>query len=252
MYDPESPDAAWPWLWQEAYASFHQAGRYAWHFAQNKLKHDPVFRALLERSLIPPGAKLLDMGCGQALVASLLLSVQSFCTAKKHWPKEWGDAPTQVRYTGLECMEQDCQRAQTLFSDSQRSKLMPGSQVLRADIRNPKPLPSCNVVLLLDVLHYINHLEQEQVLKRVHQALLPDGRLLIRVADARRTWRAVFGQCLDKCVARLRGLPSKADGGRSSAQWQALLKRLGFEIQAIPMSQGTPFDNVLLVATKKA
>jgi SAM-dependent methyltransferase len=252
IYDPESPDAAWQWLWQEAYASFHPAGRYAWHFAQGKLKHDPVFRALLEHRLIPPDAKLLDIGCGQALVASVLMAAQAFCTVQKAWPAAWGVAPTHVHYTGLECMAQDCQRAQALLAAlPQRSKLRPGSQILQADMRHANLSQNCNVILLLDVLHYISYTDQELLLKRVHQALLPGGRLLIRVADARPGWRFSFSQLLDRCVARLRGLPSKANGGRSAQAWQTLLKRLGFEMNAIPMSQGTPFTNVLLVAIKK-
>jgi len=36
--------------------------------------------------------------------------------------------------------------------------------------------------------------------------------------------------------------------GRTVAEWQALLGQLGFTVQAVPMSQGTPFANVLLVA----
>jgi hypothetical protein len=32
------------------------------------------------------------------------------------------------------------------------------------------------------------------------------------------------------------------------AEWKALLERLGFGVQSIPMSEGTPFANVLLVA----
>jgi hypothetical protein len=35
---------------------------------------------------------------------------------------------------------------------------------------------------------------------------------------------------------------------RSVAQWQQLLRECGFEARAMPMSQGTPFANVLLLA----
>jgi hypothetical protein len=39
--------------------------------------------------------------------------------------------------------------------------------------------------------------------------------------------------------------------GRPLAEWTALLHRLGFGVEAVPMSQGTPFANVLLVAHKQ-
>jgi hypothetical protein len=35
---------------------------------------------------------------------------------------------------------------------------------------------------------------------------------------------------------------------RSLTQWRALLAQCGFDVEATPMSQGTPFANVLLVA----
>src|SRR5262245_35118203 len=63
---------AWHELHQAASARYRRCGPFAWHFARGKLKHDPVFRALLESAAIPPAARLIDIGCGQALLASLL------------------------------------------------------------------------------------------------------------------------------------------------------------------------------------
>jgi hypothetical protein len=39
---------------------------------------------------------------------------------------------------------------------------------------------------------------------------------------------------------------------RSAAQWTVELARQGFAVEAKPMSQGTPFANVLFVARKAA
>ena len=36
--------------------------------------------------------------------------------------------------------------------------------------------------------------------------------------------------------------------GRTLALWVAQLESLGFDVQSLPMSQGTPFANVLLTA----
>jgi SAM-dependent methyltransferase len=250
--NPESPDAVWQQLLEEACAFYRPSGLYARHFARGKLRWDPVFRALLVRGLIPPGSSLVDIGCGQALVASLLMAVQSRDAAQKRWPLCWGPLPVSVSYTGLECMLQDWRRTQTLLSGPQGTRWMPGSRVFQADMREHDLLFSCNVFLLLDVLHYISHCAQEVLLQRVYQALSPGGRLLIRVADSRRGLRFGFSQWLDHCVARLRGLPSRANGGRSTTEWQLLLQNLGFDVNAIPMSQGTPFANVLLIADKRS
>jgi hypothetical protein len=52
-------------------------------------------------------------------------------------------------------------------------------------------------------------------------------------------------------VTRIRGHRVSPTWGRPLDEWMALLQRLGFSAQSIPMSKGTPFANVLLVADLK-
>ena len=49
-------------------------------------------------------------------------------------------------------------------------------------------------------------------------------------------------------MTRVRGHKVSPTWGRPLAEWMALLERLGFGVRSIPMSEGTPFANVLLVA----
>lgn len=51
-------------------------GRFAYHFARGKLGGDPVFLALLERGLLSDRARILDLGCGQGLLAAWLLAAR--------------------------------------------------------------------------------------------------------------------------------------------------------------------------------
>jgi hypothetical protein len=70
---PPDADAAWRALHEQASAPYRRSGRFAWHFARGKLGHDPVFRGMLERGDL--GARrrcVVDIGCGQGLMASLL------------------------------------------------------------------------------------------------------------------------------------------------------------------------------------
>jgi hypothetical protein len=46
----------------------------------------------------------------------------------------------------------------------------------------------------------------------------------------------------------LRGHAIVTQHCRSVAQWRALLRECGFDSEAKPMSHGTPFANVLLIA----
>jgi hypothetical protein len=102
--------------------------------------------------------------------------------------------------------------------------------------------------VILDVLHYIDIAEQNRVLERVRAALAPQGRLLLRVGDAsaRRGFR--FSQWVDAVVTFVRGHRVTPTFGRPLAAWIVKLEALGFHVQAVPMSEGTPFANVLLIA----
>jgi len=84
----------------------------------------------------------------------------------------------------------------------------------------------------------------------VHAALAPQqGRLLLRVGDAASTRGFAISQWVDRTVTRIRGHKVSPTWGRPLADWIALLQRLGFaDVRSVPMSEGTPFANVLLVA----
>ena len=51
---------------------YRSAGRFAYHFARAKLRTDPVYRAILELGLLLGRARVLDLGCGQGLLAAWL------------------------------------------------------------------------------------------------------------------------------------------------------------------------------------
>jgi hypothetical protein len=72
--------------------------------------------------------------------------------------------------------------------------------------------------------------------------------LLLRIGDAAGGLRFRYSQWVDKLVMLLRGHAWVKTHCRSLAQWQDVLRDCGFEVQAMPMSNGTPFANVLLRA----
>jgi SAM-dependent methyltransferase len=65
-----------------ASAPYRAAGRFAWHFARGKLRGDPVFAALLAQGLLAGRARVLDLGCGQGLLAAWLLAARALEAAK--------------------------------------------------------------------------------------------------------------------------------------------------------------------------
>lgn len=234
--------AQWKTLVDAASEPYRRAGRFAWHFARGKLRFDPVFEHLLSQGLIPPRAQVLDIGCGQGLLASLLQAAGRFDAAGR-WPAQWATAPGDIRFTGIELMPRDVARAEAALGST--------AEFVCGDMRTTV-FPASDVAVILDVLHYIDVAEQDAVLARVRTALNPGGRLLLRVGDAAAGRGFLVSQWVDRIVTLVRGHRVAPHHGRTLARWIERLQLLGFDVQSRPMSRGTPFANVLLCATVPA
>ena len=228
----------WSALIDVASEPYRKADRFAWRFARGKLGFDPVFRHVLSQGLIAPQARVLDIGCGQGLLASLLRAC-TVLAAQGRWPSGWAAAPAAARVTGIDLVLRDVERARTSLGE--------GAEFVCGDMRHT-PFPDADTVVILDVLHYISVPEQNEVLARVRRALPVHGRLLLRVGDAAKL-RFLISKWVDAMVVWARRHRTVPQFGRPLAEWIACLESLGFEVRSQPMSQGTPFANVLLVAT---
>ena len=239
---------AWRALHDAACAPYRAAGPWAWHWARGKLGYDPVFRGMVERGDLPANARVVDIGCGQGLLASLL-QASADLQARDAWPGEWPVAASAAAYTGIELMACDAARAKAALAGP---ALAP--RFVCADMRQAT-LPACDVAVILDVMHYVDHAAQRGVLERARGALQASsnrpGRLLLRVGDAASTRGYAISQWVDRVVTRARGHQAPPTWGRPLAKWIALLQGLDFSVRSVPQSQGTPFANVLLVADLK-
>ena len=225
-------------LARSASARYPRGDRFARHFAYGKLKGDPVFGYLLRAGVVPEGARLLDLGCGQGLVAAWLQAARE-AHAKGEWPSGWPPPPSAFRLRGIERSARAVQRA--------RSAGGAEAEYVEGDIHE-QAFGNADLVLLLDVLQYNDPRIQEEVLKRVRTALDGGGTLLLRVADAGGSLRFHLTEWLDHASVLLHGLRPGRLHSRPRAAWIAALESLGFAVRAAPMSEGTPFANVLLVA----
>ena len=195
--------------------------RFARHFAHGKLRGDPVFRFVLERGLIPRGARLLDLGCGQGVLAALVAT-----TGQGH----------AIR--GIDLRARDVERARSA---------VPEGRFDRADIRSAD-FGRADVIALFDVLHYIDPGAQRDVLARAREALAGGGALLLRIADADGGLRLGYTLAVDRIAMALRGQWFGRFHCRAAHAWRQELEALGFAVESHPMSEGTGFANVLLVA----
>lgn len=221
-----------------ATAPYRSAGRFAWHFARGKLAGDPVFVGLLEHGLIPDQARVLDIGCGQGLLASWLLSAKAL-QQKGIWPANWPAAPSPASIYGIELMPRDVERAQRALGNAARFTV---GDMCRADFGK------ADAVVILDVLHYVSYEAQNEVLQRVRDALAPAGTLILRVGDASAGLPFKCSVWVDHVVTFVRGHRNSHLYCRPLSEWKAALTDLGFAVSTLPMNQGTPFANILLVA----
>ena len=233
---------AWRTIIESASAPYARDGRFAVHFARGKLRWDPVFRHLIGHGLVAPRSRVLDIGCGQGLLASLVAAAASLARSGA-WPADWAEAPAGARVTGIELAPRDVSRARAALGDA--------ADFVCGDMRHAV-FPKTDTVVLLDVLHYISHAEQDALLARVRAALAEGGRLLMRVGDAASRRGFAASQWVDRLVALLRGRRARPRSGRTLVEWRAHLVALGFRVTSEPMHRGTPFANVLLVATVEA
>jgi SAM-dependent methyltransferase len=224
-------------LFEAATRPYLAAGTHAWRFARGKLRYDPVYFSLLRHGLLPPHGTLLDLGCGQGLLLSLL-------SAAKHqagvWPHDW-PSPPRLALRGI-----DLSAARVTTA---RRALGAQAQLDRGDVRD-LDFQRSSVIVLLDVLFYLGEAEQASVIEKAAAALEPGGLLLLREADAGAGLAFHATKWIERLACALRGGFRQRLHYRSAAQWMAQLAMHGLVVETLPMSDGTPFANILFVARK--
>ena len=226
-------------LLDAASAPYRSAGRFAWHFSRSKLKRDPVFVGLLERGVIPDAQRLVDLGCGQGLLASWLRSAKALHDAG-HWRPDWPAPPDVGRIFGLELMPKDVERARVALAGR-------GGEFELGDLRTAD-FGKADVVRHsgCPALHRLSR-PAECIASRARRIA---ARRIVRRPRRRRDGGAAVPR---QPVGRPDGLllprsPHASNYCRSTADWTTILEQLGFRVEAIPMSRRTPFANVMLIA----
>ena len=164
-----------------AASRFRPAGRGPYYFARGKLGGDPVFAALLRDGRITSDARIVDIGCGLGILAALLAAAEQ-CDPRSAsaWPQTWAQPPLGWTLRGFDLRMDAIATAQrALFDIRDRVSLSVG------DVR-AVTLSECDVVVILDVLHYVDRVAQHALLTNAYSALAP-GRHVVAARRRRRT-----------------------------------------------------------------
>lgn len=228
-------------LLKQACEPYRGTGLFNYRWARGKLQHDPAFEGLITHGLLPDHARVLDLGCGRGLLAAWLLAAE-----RMHQRGQWqgpSRPPVGLSFQGVELVsrEVDCgnRALQPLYGD--RVHLSAG------DMCQVTP-PEVGAVVILDVLHYVPYASQDRVLDTVRASLGSGGVFITRIGDAQAGLRFRISQFVDRCAAFVQGHRLSRMWCRSLPDWVQALERRGFVVQALPMSAGTPFANVMLVS----
>ncbi len=227
------------------------AGLVAWEFARAKLNADPIYRACISGGLltsvtdvddptgVDSGRTLLDLGCGQGLTLALLAEVRR-AQGSGRWPPEW-PALKFDHLVGVDIRERVVKIASAALAGD--------ADVFLGDARTMAPR-RVQAVLLIDVLHLMRREDQEAVLGAMARALDPGGLMVIREADAGAGWRFTVTQCGNRLKALAFGSWHQPFHFRTAAEWKSCMASHGLQAEVREMSQGTPFANILLLATR--
>jgi uncharacterized protein (DUF2062 family)/2-polyprenyl-3-methyl-5-hydroxy-6-metoxy-1,4-benzoquinol methylase len=209
----------------------------AWEYGRGKLFRDPIYKTLVCDGGMPSGGTLVDVGCGQGLMLSLLVAAAD--TPDAEWPANRPDPPHFDRLIGVELRPKVARLAQQALGD-------------RAEISSEDATASdftrFNVALIVDVLHMMPAARQAELIRRLKTRLDPNGLVLIREADASAGWRFAIVRSVNWIQAARQGNWRAPFHFRSREGWLALLTECGLIAEVVAQEGAGRLGNVLFRA----
>jgi uncharacterized protein (DUF2062 family) len=196
--------------------------RFKW-YARMKYVMDPCYRAVA--ACVPAGAFVVDLGTGLGMLPVL---VGVLGEGRRALGIEWDAAKVA------------CGRHAAAGLD--------GVEVQEGDVRAAE-LPACDVVTIVDMLHYFDAATQQALLRRCRAALRPGGRLLVREGDRARSGGARWTRLVERAAVRFGWNRGPAVRFRPIADLRADLEALGFTVEVAEVAGRLHPGNVLLVGT---
>lgn len=205
----------------------HFASRFEREYVKWKLRTDPLYDALaglLKKDNLP----VLDIGCGRGLLAFHL--------------REHG---VTNAITGLDFDARKIHAARKVAVH-----YPPSPEFHITAVCQPWPAVAGHVCLL-DVLQYLPDEDQLQLLTKASAHVATDGLLIIRTGLRGEGWRQRITVLTDHLMAWTRMMKSRPLSYPTRPAIQNALGAAGLQpLDARPLSEGTPFNNHLLVFSK--
>ncbi len=195
-------------------------------YVRSKLANDPVAGAILDLAGDRGLGEVTDVGCGRGQLALVLL-----------------EAGRAERVAGFDWDEAKVKEATRAASD------LPARFCAGDFASADATIEACDTALLVDVLHYLTSDEQDALLARVAEAAR--ARVIVRDLDPDRGWRSTVTRVQEAVTTFVRFNRGARVHVRPIAAMTTVLGACGFDAEVTPCWAGTPFANVLLVATRR-
>lgn len=194
-------------------------------YVKSKLARDPVVREVTALGKLRSLGNVVDVGCGRGQLAIALLLGTA---AERVIGFDWDATKVDEANAAADGLEASFERG---------------------DVCNVK-LPACDSVLVIDVLHYLTSDEQDALLERAADAAR--SRVIVRELDPERGWRSRITKFQEGITTSLGVNRGARVQPRPISAIRTILEKKCYVVTITPCWAGTPFSNVLVVATKTA
>jgi 2-polyprenyl-3-methyl-5-hydroxy-6-metoxy-1,4-benzoquinol methylase len=192
-------------------------------YARHKLRLDPAYAAVAE---LVAGTRdpLLDVGCGLGLLGLYL--------------REMGYAGS---YLGIDFDAGKIEAGRAAAEGTWRDMQLVAARAAE--------LPEFSGhVALIDVLHYMGHEGQQQLLRDAAARVAPGALLVIRNVLREPGWRFRATVIEERLIHAVRWIGTPATHFPRPQEIQAPLREAGFSVEMRPLWGRTPFNSYLVVA----
>jgi len=195
-------------------------------YVSGKLKHDPVYDAVLAR-LDPSPRPMLDLGCG--------VGILPLCLQARGLGRE---------VVGVDLDIRKIEQARRAIPQSMNARF------LHQDLRAPLDDFSGDV-MMLDVLHYFSDDDQSQILNHAAR-YAADGMIIIRDCLRDNSWRYRLTVLQESFSGAIRWLQAQMLNFPTRDIISNTLRGHGFAEEVTPLWGRTPFNNYLMVYRRPA
>ncbi len=196
-----------------------------YYYVRGKLRGDPATRAIVGLGAL---GDVLDIGCGRGHLAVYLLER---ALARSVRGVDWDEEKIALARRAAEGLDAS-------FEVS--------------DMQDAGRLTDADTVLLVDVLHYLDSDAQDALVASAAERVRPGGRLVVRDASTGHGWRSLVTASVEWISTTIRFNVGERVAIRDlPGALVPILETKGFHVRVSPCWEGTPFSNVLLVATRE-